>query len=193
MTLEDYINSIRKPAKRKFPEDRFTATELSCYDNISEEKKELIRSAFSYLNDYLFMDVFDRYEKQVCEYAYYQYCTNEGLRVLIRIKVCDLIGFPDVLRPIPENRFYEEYNRCSKIGSQKYADVKILAQRDQDDPNYDYYIKIFYMYDGSVFLDSTAANVIKNMKVNDLGKYLAKVCIECIEKEEKLGYQRVRQ
>ncbi|MBQ6546600.1 MAG: hypothetical protein IJL74_01210 [Bacilli bacterium] len=192
MKLEDYINSMKIPSKRKMPEIKFTACNIDNYDNISEDKKELIKEVFFYLSEDLFMDVFERRERQISEYAYYQSRSNEGERVLVRIRICDFPKNSNMLQPISRDRFDAEYNRCAKVGAQKYANVNFLIYRDADDSGCDRYMEIYYMDDGSVFLDSSTANIIKKINVNDLGKYLARVCIEWMEEEKEHGYSRVR-
>ena len=58
MKLEDYIYNIKNPQKRMGAEKKFTALKLDCYSDISEDKKELIKSVFPYLTEELFMDAF---------------------------------------------------------------------------------------------------------------------------------------
>ena len=192
MKLEDYINNVKRPNKVRAPEFKFTALDLDHYSNISEEKKELIKSVFPYLSEDLFMDVIDRYDEEASEYAYYQTRSNDGFNVLVRIKICNSISGSDMFQAISRETLEREYNRCTKFGSQDYAIVKLLVHRHADDSIYDQYVNLYYVTDGKVFLDTTVANIISKMKESDLGRGLARVCIDCMENEQH-GYSRIRE
>lgn len=191
MKLEDYINKAKIPSKRMTSETKFSAADIDHYDNISEDKKELIKSVFPYLPENLFMDVIDRYENEISEYAYYRSHSIDGYDVLVRTKICDFAENHGSLRAISKDSFYTEYNKRKKVGAQKYADVEILIYRAVEDYKKDNYIHIYYAEDENVFLDSKAAYTISKMQESDLGKCLAKFCLDCMEGERR-GYNRVR-
>ena len=192
MTLEDYIYNIKNPWKRMEAETKFTAAEIDYYDNISDAKKQLLKEVYPYLNDDMFMDALERYEKELSEYAYYQTYFNKGNRMLIRMKICNLSGSGNSFASVPRESFDSAYNRFEKIGVQKYACVQFLVSRDSFDPHYDNYVKVYYLEDGNVFLDSSVANVIAKMDIHTLGGNLARFCIEHENENEKRGYTRVR-
>jgi len=189
MKLEDYINNIKNPRKNIKTDVKYTALDIDSYNFISWEKKELVKAVFPYLADDMFMDIFERYEQENSEYAFYQSRSSGKLDLLIRVKICDVVDNYKNLRAVSREKFDAEYNRCAKTGSQKYADAKVLAYRDPDDGFHDYYMDIYYTDDGKAFVDSTVANAINKMGVNDLGKALARFCIDC---EKEKGRSRVR-
>ena len=191
MKLEDYIRSVNQPHKRKASDTRFAAVELDHYNSISLGKKELIKDVFPYLTEDLFMDLIDRYERELSEYAYYLSRSGDGYMVLVRTKICNVVK-DDIPKAISSDRFYADYNSRPKIGPQKYADVSILTYRDLEDSSKDRYMQIYYMEDGTAFLDSSSATTISKMSEDSLGRCLAHVCIECMEREQR-GYSRVRE
>ena len=192
MTLEDYIYNIKNPWKRMEVETKFTTAEIDYYDNISDDKKQLLREVYPYLKEDMFMDALERYEKEVSEYAYYQTYFNKGSRMLIRIKICNLSGSEGKFVAVPRESFDKAYNRFEKIGVQKYACAQFLASRDAFDPHYDRYVRVYYLEDGNVFLDSSVANEIAKMDIHTLGRNLARFCIEHEQKNENHVYTRVR-
>ena len=185
MKLEDYIEGIKNPKRKMTPEVKYTALDLDSYTFLPLDKKELIKAVFPYLREDMFMDIFERYENEDSEYAFYQTCSEGKINLLLRVKICDLVDNRSRLQAVPRDKFDSEYNRCVKVGSQKYADIKIFPYYNLSQGFSDSYIQIYYTDDGKVFIDSTAANTIKKMDVNDLGKSLAKFCIDC-EKEKGL-------
>lgn len=191
MKLEDYIDQVKSPRKKMAFEPKFSAVDIDHCNNISEDKKELIKAVFPYLAENLFMDLVDRYENEASEYAYYRAHSMDGFDLLVRTKICDFVDNHGVFKAISKESFYDEYNKCKKTGAQKYADVEILIYHAVEDYKKDNYIHIYYTDDGNVFLDSIASYTISRMPEADLGKCLAKFCLGCME-QEKRGYNRVR-
>ena len=190
MRLEDFIQEIKNSQKVKEPEIRFIALDINSYPNISKNKKELLKSVYNYFDDEKFMDAIYRYEHDDAEYAYYQSCSNDGTRGLIRVKICDLKGSYDIPCHIDKNKFYHEYNRGVKTGAQKYTFINILTHYDRNDPEFSSYITIYYTIDGKIFVSPGAAKEIEKKSELELGKILAYKCIELEKEKERYKSRR---
>ena len=190
MYLDDYIEQIKEERKPKKPELYFSALELKNYPNISNKKKQLLKSVFNHISKEAFMDATYRYNNSLSEYAYYRSYSTDGTRGLIRVKICTLEGSYDMPYHIDSNKFYSEYNRGIKIGEQKYTSIKILTYYDRNDPEFSKYMTIYYTADGKIFIDSYAAEEIEKKSEEDLGRLLAYKCIELDEEKERYKKRR---
>lgn len=185
MNLDNYINNLKNKPKNEHSKIYFSQFDIDSFDNISDEKKELIRQLYHYLDEDLFRDIFDRYYNDLKEYAYYQSCTDEGVRGLVGVSTCELVGSYDMPVRVSQERFDKQYNKGLKVGSQKYTTVSYMTHYDSND-GFHSYITIFYFSDGNVFISYNTAYELEKMSVDELGNALASICLQ-LEKEQEMN------
>lgn len=184
MNLDDYIYNMKNQIKKSEPGPVLCYYELNSFKNVSEEKQNLIKQLFPHLNDRLFQSALERYDHGSSEYTYYQTYSENGIKALARVKSCDFVGNYCYANPVSARDFYKEYSKGKKVGSQRYTSIKIQTYHDVDGEG-DLYMEIYYMDDGSVFINDYAAGVIEKMSVSQVGGSLAQVCLQLEENEER--------
>ena len=184
MNLSDYIYTVKNSPKKPEQGPVLCYYELDSFKNISEEKQKLIKQLFSHLNRTLFKSALERYDLGSSEYTYYQTYNEQGVRSLARVKSCDFIGNYCYANPVSAKDFYKEYSKGKKVGTQRYTSIKIQTYHDVDGEG-DLYMEIYYMDDGSVFINSYAASMIEGMTVSQVGGCLARICLQLEEDEER--------
>lgn len=190
MNLNDYINDAKNYSRKTDTPPVIEYYELEAFDEISEEKKELLRDVLPHFEKRTFRSALERYESNSSEYAYYQTYSDTGLRALARVKICDFRGNYCYPEPVSAKNFYKEYSKGKKVGSQRYTSFKIQTYYDVDGED-NRYTEVYYMEDGGVFLTTYGAEVFKNMTIDQVGACLAGVCIRL--EEQALRFKRYRE
>lgn len=167
MNLDGYIKRRKEEEKSPKTDITFSALDINCYENISDEKKELVRDMFSHIDDNEYFNIFDRWLFGSDVYGYYQSESENGTRGLVQIQIVD--GGHSSLS---EHYVCEEYNKGLKVGGQNYSSVYLIFHEKGSS------INIFYVSDGNIFLDEGSALAMEKISVDELGDALADVCIE---------------
>ena len=192
MNLNDYINDIKNPPRRPDLPPTIECYELEAFNELSDEKKELLREVLPYFEKRSFRTALERYEANSSEYAYYQTCSDSGYRALARVKICDFRGNYCYPYPVSAEKFYKEYSKGKKVGSQKYTSFKIQTHYDVDGED-NRYTEVYYTEDGGVFLTTYGAEVFAKMTDDEVGLCLARVCINLEEQAARLKKYRENQ
>lgn len=196
MELNDYIRRAKNPPKRELPVT-FSAIELDNYKEIPYEKKKLLRAVSSHLSYDSFGDVYSEYRNKKGQYSYYQSQSEDGVRGVVRVTICTLEGSYDIPKPISKEKLDYEYNRCVKVGSQRYIHFDIVTYDSPEEECFDRHLHLFYTEDGGVFISSGGAEEIQRLTVDQLGNILANTCIEqetrdAYAREQRLAAQKTR-
>ena len=168
---------------KKEKEVSFGAVDINYYDGISEEKKEIIKDVFLYLNDDSFEDATTRYVNGTDDYGYYQSESSDGIRGLVPVSLCNLGVDYSIKTPIPKEEFEEDLGRCVHVGSQKYATVQIRTKGVTEYPSY---MSLIYTDDGHIFVSENGATALKAMDTDYLSEVLGDIWIA--EEQKKNGH-----
>ena len=175
MELKYFMDELNKPAV--LPNNNFI--DIDYFDTISDDKKELLKSALPYLSEESFTNIKHIYNDFVypIEDTGFIQCLSEDnktrLMVPIRLSWQEGESYTSPTIVIDEDNFNKECSKYQKIGSQNYTSLSIERKINSQESGY---IKIFYTDDGHVFLNSDGAVGIAYKSVEELGKQLALVC-----------------
>lgn len=193
MELEDYIHRVKNPPKREVPVT-FAAIDIDAFDEISSEKKRLFRAVPSQLSSNCFSDVYTEYQNKDSQFSYYQSQSDDGLRGLVAVQICEEVGPYDVLQQISKEKLDYEYGRCVKVGSQRYVHFDITSYKSMEESCLDRHFHAFFTEDGRVFINKASAFEIQKLTVDQLGTLLAHACIDKEEQTaRKIEYRRAHQ
>ena len=176
MDVKDYIDKLEVTNKIKI-ERLYSLKELSSYKYISNDKMELIRSVFPYLESESFTDaehLYSDYTYPIENEGFVQTLSSDGVRALVPIRFAfqDDDTRPQII--ISAASFNKQYNKIRKIGSQRYTHISLVRDLNSDEKEF---FKIYYTEDGNVFLNSEASFIIRNRNIDVLGDELARICI----------------
>lgn len=174
MDIKEYIDSLDD--YKQIISKNYDIRNLKSYNNITDEKKELIISVFPYLLDESFLDIKQIYGEKnnpLDRFGFVQTYSPNGKNVLLPIR---LSWNEEDMRPssyIKEEALDRKIKRIRKFGSQRYTYITITKQKNTDELDY---AKIYYTDDGNVFISGETAHIIQYKDINDLGFELAMNC-----------------
>lgn len=192
MDVKEYIDKLDTSKKVENIKHN-DIMELGYFNNVSIDKKELLRSVFPYLGEDSFVDalhVYNDFPYPIADDVFVQTLTDRNERILVPIRIA---WQNDDTRPpvmLTEKSFNKLYHSYKQFGSQKYTSISLLKYMNTDEKEY---INIYYTEDGGVFLNNEASFIIQNRRLDLLGEQLARICIyrDKNVKERNKRYQRV--
>jgi len=141
--------------------------------SINDDKKELLHSIPSYINNDVYISaeyLYKNYIYPIHERSYLQ-CLHDGKRYLVSIKLCknydDNYNSPKVVSQKEFDKYFDMYQL---IGSQEYYFIKLHNMEDLPDTS------IFFTKDGNVFLNKFEETAINHRDINKLGDELLRNC-----------------
>lgn len=152
--------------------------EISYYDFIPEEKKQLLRSVGRYLNRDAFTEIlesYNDYEEPLQEFGYVQFLAENGVRTLkgIQLYHCDPESMENDYYVMPPEKVSREYHQFSQYGSQRFYTIKMRREVCEDFET----TIVTYDSDGNVFVSDFSAYAIGRQTIDELGRALAS-CIQ---------------
>ncbi len=144
--------------------------EIDFYD-LSEDKKDLLKSIPSNLDSKLFynaLSLYNDYEYPIFEMGYIQCISKDNYRMLMPIALSTKIGHTNNFSStFPVDMFNRKYKKYKKVGSQNYT--KLLLKLDEKfEHSY-----VYFTDDGHVFIKENDVNIIKNMNISELCAHFA--------------------
>ena len=175
MHISSFMNKQNDPKKTR---SLFELKELDYYDEISDDKKELLRSVIDYLSEQSFnniLHIYNDFEFPINRIAYVQCLNEEGTRILNPIEL-SRDEDDDYMKPtivISEEEFHKKYNMYRRVGSQDYTSISISRVKYSSESDQ---LEIYYTKDGHVFINSITATALAYKDINEIGEQIAFIC-----------------